>query len=85
MLSDEFADDLLKPQTLTRLLPAVDYYQICHVSLPSVTLMASEVLSSPESLSENHEAMLPVRKKRILNKAARIRTFLIQFSRPESV
>ena len=44
--------------------------------------MASEVLSSPESLSENDEAILPVRKKGILNKAAGIRTFLIQFGRP---
>jgi hypothetical protein len=33
-------------------------------------------------LSENHEAMLPVRKKRILNEAAGIRTFLLQFGRP---
>jgi hypothetical protein len=32
-------------------------------------------------LSENHEAMLPVRKKRILNEAAGIRTFLLQDGR----
>jgi hypothetical protein len=33
-------------------------------------------------LFENHEAMLPVRKKRILNEAAGIRTFLLRFGRP---
>jgi hypothetical protein len=33
-------------------------------------------------LSVNHEAMLPVRKKRILNEADGIRRFLLQFCRP---
>jgi hypothetical protein len=49
---------------------------------PRVQLRNRESALHRCTLSENHEGMLSVRKKRILNEAAGIRTFLLQFGRP---